>query len=135
MICQLFEAMCSHSLHIFEPFHVCMASKFAKSVHTTPGKIFFPYIFNLGIKKTQNLTPISTTLKKWQKAYTKKFECWDLLYRELKGENVHNLYTFMLKTLLCKNFNTLFQQIWNQCQILHILIPTSKGCEFFLGGS
>ncbi len=131
MICQLFDAMCSHSVHIFEPFHVCLASKFAKSVDTTP-KIFFPYIFNMGIKKTQNLIPISTPLKKLQKAYTKK--CWDLLYTELKGKNVHNLYSFMLKTLLCRNFITLFQRIWNQYQILHLLTPTSKCCEFFWGG-
>ncbi len=63
MICQLFDAMCSHSVHIFEPFHVCLASKFAESVNTTL-KIFFPYIFNMGIKKTQNLISISTPLKK-----------------------------------------------------------------------
>ena len=40
--------------------------------------------------------PILNPLKKHQKAYTKKVKGLRTLYTVLKGEKVHNFYTFML---------------------------------------
>jgi hypothetical protein len=56
--------------------------------------------FNIGTKNAEFDADFESVEKVAKKVTRRKLEGLELLYRVLKGENVHKFYTFMLMTFL-----------------------------------